>query len=575
MASLSHGTDGDAIGHSRGVARTLEDDVDKWAARRMRAGVPARRCVLPFLTGAPKAVECRMCSRMIYAGEEIRCSVSRCSERFHLDCVMKATSSFTPESFRCPQHGCIVCKKKIFFWRCARCTVAAHTKCAPWPVVRLKDDGGNAICWKHPSNWLLQNENADSTSSIEEVFCRLPLPYVNEDFNHSFSDFSASVYKLPPYTAIRRNIYLTKKKRTGVRVDTGCTDCRAYSTCKEDCECRALSTSCSKNCRCSDLCTNKPFCKDKKIKIVKANQYGWGAVALEPLEKGDFIIEFVGEVIDDSTCEQRLRDMERRGDKNFYMCEISKDFTIDATFKGNISRFVNHSCEPNCKLEKWQVGRETRVGFFASRAIKVGEPLTYEYRSVRRRKDKVPKCLFQEHQHLSSSHPLDLMCEAIATRRPANASIGDRAQHAAGVGEERNDMNSLQRMVDFGRQGLGHELEQDLHDESLDVSANSADQQAQMNDEHVTKRPLTRSKRGISKKHKVIAVMPCTEEIGSVHPESKSVQANMIGARAQHVAILGEEQTNMNSLVDFGRQCLDQELEQDLHDESLDVSANV
>lgn len=39
--------------------------------------------------------------------------------------------------------------------------------------------------------------------------------------------------------------------------------------------------------------------------------------------------------------------------KNFYMCEITRDFVIDATFKGNASRFLNHSCAPNCKLEKW------------------------------------------------------------------------------------------------------------------------------------------------------------------------------------------------------------------------------
>jgi SET domain-containing protein len=74
--------------------------------------------------------------------------------------------------------------------------------------------------------------------------------------------------------------------------------------------------------------------------------------------------------------------MKRRGDKNFYMCEISKDFTIDATFKGNTSRFLNHSCDPNCKLEKWQVDGETRVGVFASRSIQVGEHLTYDYRYV-------------------------------------------------------------------------------------------------------------------------------------------------------------------------------------------------
>lgn len=60
-------------------------------------------------------------------------------------------------------------------------------------------------------------------------------------------------------------------------------------------------------------------------------------------------------VIDDALCEKRLWDMKFRGMKNFYMCEVRKDFTIDATFKGNASRFLNHSCDPNCFLEKWLV----------------------------------------------------------------------------------------------------------------------------------------------------------------------------------------------------------------------------
>uniref|UniRef100_A0A0E0EM27 SET domain-containing protein n=1 Tax=Oryza meridionalis TaxID=40149 RepID=A0A0E0EM27_9ORYZ len=102
--------------------------------------------------------------------------------------------------------------------------------------------------------------------------------------------------------------------------------------------------------------------------------------ALEAIEKDDFVIEFVGEVIDDETCEERLEDMRRRGDKNFYMCKVKKDFVIDATFKGNDCRFFNHSCEPNCQLQKWQVNGKTRLGVFASKAIEVGEPLTYDYR---------------------------------------------------------------------------------------------------------------------------------------------------------------------------------------------------
>ncbi|KAJ4839773.1 Histone-lysine N-methyltransferase ashr3 [Turnera subulata] len=185
---------------------------------------------------------------------------------------------------------------------------------------------------------------------------------------------------------------------------------------------RVQCISCSRACRCPENCTNRPFRKEKKIKLVETEFCGWGVEAAEPINKGDFVIEYVGEgpvnvikahsflihdlmsvkaevccrlsaevyahhgmpfiFIDDALCEQRLWDMKYRGVHNFYMCEIRKDFTIDATFKGNLSRFLNHSCDPNCLLEKWQVEGETRVGVFAARSIKVGEPLTYDYRFV-------------------------------------------------------------------------------------------------------------------------------------------------------------------------------------------------
>jgi len=69
----------------------------------------------------------------------------------------------------------------------------------------------------------------------------------------------------------------------------------------------------------------------------------------------DLTIKNSAAVIDDALCEKRLWDMKYMGVQNFYMCEIRKDFTIDATFKGNTSRFLNHSCDPNCVLEKWLV----------------------------------------------------------------------------------------------------------------------------------------------------------------------------------------------------------------------------
>lgn len=49
-------------------------------------------------------VECRLCSKIIHPGEEIKCSVSRCGELFHLTCAAEDTTNFIAESFKCPQH---------------------------------------------------------------------------------------------------------------------------------------------------------------------------------------------------------------------------------------------------------------------------------------------------------------------------------------------------------------------------------------------------------------------------------------------------------------------------------------
>lgn len=59
--------------------------------------------------------------------------------------------------------------------------------------------------------------------------------------------------------------------------------------------------------------------------------------------------------------------------------EFDQGMIIDAT-KGNIARFVNHSCEPNCTMEKRIVRGEPKMALFAGpRGIMTGEELTYDY----------------------------------------------------------------------------------------------------------------------------------------------------------------------------------------------------
>ncbi|XP_044463656.1 histone-lysine N-methyltransferase ASHR3 [Mangifera indica] len=361
----------------------FEEHVMAWIRKKMELGALPSKYYLPFLNGAQKMAECLVCHKTIYPGEELLCTVRGCQGGYHLICAKERLGISNTKKFKCPQHACFICRQKLQ-WRCVRCEIASHDKCAPWSdkVIHLKDQPGRAICWRHPADWKLDQKHAEATCDIEEVFSRLPLPYVDEEFKIDFTwkDLVGNKLEPPPYVHIKRNIYLVKKKRDNSDDGIGCTSCR--SECCEDCVCRVQSISCSKACHCSENCTNRPFRKEKKIKLVKTEFCGWGVEAAEPISKGEFIIEYIGEVIDDALCEQRLWDMKYRGVKNFYMCEIRKDFTIDATFKGNTSRFLNHSCDPNCILEKWQVEGETRVGVFATQSIKVGEPLTYDYRFV-------------------------------------------------------------------------------------------------------------------------------------------------------------------------------------------------
>ena len=62
------------------------------------------------------------------------------------------------------------------------------------------------------------------------------------------------------------------------------------------------------------------------------------------------------------------------------MMVLSGGEVIDATRMGGWARFINHSCDPNCRVEKWDVNGEERCAIFALRDIVAGEELTFDYK---------------------------------------------------------------------------------------------------------------------------------------------------------------------------------------------------
>lgn len=120
-------------------------------------------------------------------------------------------------------------------------------------------------------------------------------------------------------------------------------------------------------CRAGEKCQNQRFEKRQYPNMVerRIEGKGWGLVTLETIPAGTFIIEYVGELINQKEFERRIHEMQQTKDEHYYFLTLTRDLIIDAGPRGNSSRFINHSCEPNCETQCWQVKGNTRVGLFA------------------------------------------------------------------------------------------------------------------------------------------------------------------------------------------------------------------
>ncbi|XP_050388298.1 histone-lysine N-methyltransferase ASHH2 [Argentina anserina] len=156
--------------------------------------------------------------------------------------------------------------------------------------------------------------------------------------------------------------------------------------CGEDCLNRMLNIECVRGtCPCGDLCSNQQFQKRRYSKLEKfrSEKKGFGLRSLEFICKGQFLIEYVGEVLDAHAYEARQKEYAVKGHRHFYFMTLNTSEVIDACAKGNLGRFINHSCDPNCRTEKWMVNGEVCIGLFALRDIKKGEEVTFDYNFVR------------------------------------------------------------------------------------------------------------------------------------------------------------------------------------------------
>lgn len=181
--------------------------------------------------------------------------------------------------------------------------------------------------------------------------------------------------------------------------------CTPESRCDDRCQNRFMFYECDdSNCNIgAEHCTNRSFEDLRRrhkaggkynigVDVIKTADRGYGVRSNRTFEPHQIILEYAGEIITQDECDRRMN-KEYKNNECYYLMSFDQNMIIDAT-RGSIARFINHSCEPNCKMVKWTVAGKPRMALFAAeKGIMTGDELTYDYNFDPFSSKSVQRCL--------------------------------------------------------------------------------------------------------------------------------------------------------------------------------------
>eukprot|EP00644_Phytophthora_capsici_P000532 jgi/Phyca11/100267/e_gw1.4.1157.1 len=133
----------------------------------------------------------------------------------------------------------------------------------------------------------------------------------------------------------------------------------------------------------SGKCVTGTLCSNQQLQngsyallaVKKLHDKGMSLFASQLILPGTFVCQYTGEIIHRSTYWRR----EKVRTTNYYGMSLTNYEVLDARTCGSVARFANHSCNPNCVVERWEVNGEICCGFFAKRLIEIDEEITIGY----------------------------------------------------------------------------------------------------------------------------------------------------------------------------------------------------
>ncbi|CAJ0574104.1 unnamed protein product, partial [Mesorhabditis spiculigera] len=228
--------------------------------------------------------------------------------------------------------------------------------------------------------------------------------------------------------------------------------CGCKRVCGENCLYRMIRIKCTQKCT-AETCHNKAFPPQNPSLYVGKRGKGpekepreqrLGLYSHAKLEPKTFLCEFAGEVIDVHEMQKRTR--ERYGRRMVRAMALASRIFVDATEKGNIGRFVTHSCNPNAESQIWLVGGRLKAGIYTTRHIEPNEEITI---SMARR------------------HPDDFRCHCAECRSQkrskvvAGARVACLAQLITMTEEEKRKARALKLLVPRNTNSYGDQHARD------------------------------------------------------------------------------------------------------------------
>ena len=120
--------------------------------------------------------------------------------------------------------------------------------------------------------------------------------------------------------------------------------------------------------------------RESQLRFDRSGIHAWGVFADADINAGEMVVEYRGVLIGNAMAEKREKEYEHAKIGSDYMFRIDSLIVCDATKHGNVARFVNASCDPNCYTKIITIDGTKRIVIYAKKDVNAGEEVTYDYK---------------------------------------------------------------------------------------------------------------------------------------------------------------------------------------------------